>query len=90
MRAGGLALSGSIGGANTVGHPHWLDRAALGSDVRISATRSDATYELGGQHFFLTRKQSPHWQIEFYANAAARITVIGFGGPAVRYVEVWS
>lgn len=44
-------------------------------------------YQLGGQYFFLTRKQLPRWRIRFDSNAAARITQIGFGARAVGYVE---
>jgi hypothetical protein len=46
-----------------------------------------AAYVPGGQWFFLTRQQSPHWQIRFDASASARITQIGFGSEAVHAEE---
>src|SRR4051812_28639553 len=87
-----LFLSGRFGAV-------WFDRGArtpsgitIGStvpqlvrayDTRYGMYAKPHTYVIGGQYFFLTRQQSPHWKLRFDSNASARITQIGFGNDTV-------
>jgi hypothetical protein len=73
---------------------------ATPSGIRIGSTRAALVraygarlawrrhaYEHGGWYVFLTRRESPHWQIRFDVSRRSRVTQIGFGSRAVRYVE---
>lgn len=74
--------------------------ARTGKGVRIGSTRAEVRaaygrrlrsrpdkYTPGAVNLFVTRANTPHWQLRIDLSPAGRVTQIGFGGPSVRLVE---